>query len=130
MDNFTRSLMFNRYFTADNIIHHWTTSLQQQNQIQGYQLKRWMLPEISQLDGGKYTLKQISNWPLYKIWYYATYFINASKVWFICIVHTNLSITGKKKKFPCTKLSMRNGRCENRLWVGAPRARQGSCRIW
>ena len=67
MDNFTRSLMFNRSFTADNIIHQWTTSLQQQNQIQGYQLKRWMLPELSQLDGGKYTLKQISNWPLYKI---------------------------------------------------------------
>jgi len=32
----------------------------------------------------------------YKIWYYVTYSINASKVWFICIVHTNLSnLVGK-----------------------------------
>ena len=71
--------------------------------------------------------------------------INASKVWLLCIVHTNLSINGdfvlytpihqlteKKKMFPCTKLSMRNGMCEhNRLLCArAPRARQDSCRIW
>ena len=44
-----------------------------------------------------YTLKRISNWPLYKIWYYATYLINASKVWLLCIVRTNLSINRQKK---------------------------------
>ena len=42
-----------------------------------------------------YTLERISNWPLYKI-YNATYLTNASKVWFLCIVHTNLSINGMK----------------------------------
>ena len=47
-----------------------------------------------------------SNWPLYKIWYYEIYLINASKLWLLCIVHTNLSIKGKKKMFPCT-----NRRC-------------------
>ena len=31
-----------------------------------------------------------------------------------------------KKTFPFTKLSMRNGRCENRLCARTPRARQGS----
>ena len=36
----------------------------------------------------------------------------------------------KEKSFPCTKLSMRNGRCENRLCARASRAWQGSCRIW
>ena len=44
-----------------------------------------------------YTLKRISNWPLYKIWYYATYLIDASKVWLLCIVHAIISINGKKK---------------------------------
>jgi len=44
-----------------------------------------------------YTLKRISNWPLYKIRYYAIYLINASKVLLLCIVHTNLLINGKKK---------------------------------
>ena len=34
-----------------------------------------------------YTLKRISNWPLYKTRYYATHLINASKVRFHCIVH-------------------------------------------
>ena len=43
------------------------------------------------------TLKQISNWPLYKIWYYVRYLINASKIWLPCIVHTNLSINWTKK---------------------------------
>ena len=43
-----------------------------------------------------YTLKRISNWSLYKIWYYATYLINPSKVWTLCIVHTYLSINRKK----------------------------------
>jgi len=28
------------------------------------------------------------------------------------------------------KQSMWNGRCQNRLWARAPRAWQGSCRIW
>jgi len=27
------------------------------------------------------------------------YLINASKVWLLCIVHTNLSIKGKKERF-------------------------------
>ena len=31
---------------------------------------------------------------------------------YFCIVHTNLSINGKKTTVPFTKLSMRNGRCE------------------
>ena len=75
-------------------------------------------------------LKRISNWPLYKIWYYATYLIDASKVWLLCIVHAIISINGKKKTFPCTKLSMRNGECEHRSCVRATRARQRSCRIW
>ena len=58
----------------------------------------------------EYTLKRSSNWSLYKTRYCATYLINASKVWLLCIVHTYLSINGKKKKVPCTKLSLRNGR--------------------
>ena len=36
----------------------------------------------------------------------------------------------ERKKCPCTKLSIRNGRCKNRLCARAPRARHGSCRIW
>ena len=49
----------------------------------------------------------------------------------LSIVHTNISIKGERKNtFPCTKLSMRNGRCVNRLCARAPRARQGSCQIW
>jgi len=48
----------------------------------------------------------------------------------LCIVHTNLTINGKKITFPCTKLSMRNGKREYKLCARAPRARQGSCRIW
>jgi len=47
----------------------------------------------------EYTLKRSSNWSLYKIRYCATYLINASKVWLLCIVHTYLSINGKKKMF-------------------------------
>jgi len=43
-----------------------------------------------------HTLKRISNWPLYKTGYCATYLINASNVWLLCIVHINLSINGKK----------------------------------
>ena len=46
-----------------------------------------------------------------------------------CIVHTNLSINGKKKTFPYTKLSKRNNTCEHRLCACAPHARQGSCQI-
>ena len=64
-----------------------------------------------------YTLKRLSNWPLYKIWYYATYLINATKVWLLFIVHNNLSNNGKKKTCPCTKLSMWNSRCEKRFLV-------------
>ena len=75
-----------------------------------------------------YVLKRISNWPLYKIWYYATYLINAFKVWLFCFVHTNLSINGKKTCFH--KTTMRNDRYENRLCARAPRARLASCRIW
>ena len=54
-----------------------------------------------------------------------TYLINASEVWSLCIVHTNLPTNGKKKH-SCTKLSMRNDKCENRLCTRAPPARQGS----
>ena len=61
-----------------------------------------------------YTLKQIYNWPLYKIWYYATYLIDASKVWLLCIVHTNLLINGRKKHFhvqncPCGTVGAKIG---------------------
>ena len=42
---------------------------------------------------------------------------------YFCIVHTNLSINGKK-------LSMRNGRCENvRKCAQAPRVRQCSVKF-
>ena len=33
------------------------------------------------------------------MWSYATYLINATKVWLLCIVHTNISITGNKERF-------------------------------
>ena len=33
----------------------------------------------------------------YELWYNATYLINASKVWLLCIVHINQSINGKKR---------------------------------
>jgi len=56
--------------------------------------------------------------------------VNASKVWLLSIVDINLSISGKKAPFSCTKLTMRNCRSEIRLCAGAPRAWQGSCRIW
>ena len=36
----------------------------------------------------------------------------------------------REKTFPCTKLSMQNGRCENRLCARIPCAWQGSYRIW
>ena len=52
------------------------------------------------------TVKLISNWPLYKIWYCATYVINVSEVWLLCIVYTNLSINRKK-----TLLHIQNCRC-------------------
>ena len=53
------------------------------------------------------------------------------KVWLLCIVNTNLSINGKKKKlFHVQKLSMRNDLCEIRLCARALLAQQGSCRIW
>jgi len=39
-------------------------------------------------------------------------------------------LTERKNTFPQTKLSMRYDRCEHRLSARAPRARQGSCRIW
>ena len=48
-----------------------------------------------------YTLKRISNCPLYKIRYYATY-LTSSKSWLLCKVHTNLSINRTKETFPCT----------------------------
>ena len=62
-----------------------------------------------------YTLiKRISHWPLYKIWYHATYVINASTVWLLCIVHTDISINVKKKRFhvqncPCRMVGANNG---------------------
>jgi len=46
------------------------------------------------------------------------------------VLYTQISINRKKKTFPCTKLSMRNGRCGNRLFARAPRAWQGYCWIW
>ena len=39
--------------------------------------------------------------------YYSTYLVNASKVWLLSIVDINLSISGKKAPFSCTKLTMR-----------------------
>ena len=44
----------------------------------------------------------------------ATYLINASEVWLLCIVHTILSINGKKKRFhvqihPCGTLDAEIG---------------------
>jgi len=35
-------------------------------------------------------------------------------------------LTERKKRFPCTELSIRNGRCEHRCCARAPCARQGS----
>jgi len=44
------------------------------------------------------------------------------------VLHTRIYRLTERKRFPCAKLSMWNGTCENRLW--SPRARQGSCQIW
>ena len=41
------------------------------------------------------TLKRISNWPLYKLWYFAIYLIKTSKVWLFRIMHIALSINSK-----------------------------------
>ena len=76
-----------------------------------------------------YTLRRISNWPPYNIWYYVTYLINKSKVWLFLYLHTNLSIYRKKNMYLCTKSFMRNGRCENSIYARVPRAQHGSCRI-
>ena len=61
----------------------------------------------------KYTLKRISNWPLYKVWYFATYLTSASKVWSLYIVHTNISINGKKRSHiqncPCGTVGAKIG---------------------
>ena len=47
------------------------------------------------------------------------------------VLYTSLcQLTERKKTFPFTKLSMWNGRCEHGLCARAPRARQGSGRIW
>jgi len=51
---------------------------------------------------------------LYELWYYATYLINASKVWLLCIVHINQSINGKKrfhvkKNCPCGTVDAKIG---------------------
>jgi len=62
------------------------------------------LRQIPYISGTNYVhihLNGYFNWPLYQIRYYSTYSINASKVWLLCIVHTNLSINGKKQTFPC-----------------------------
>ena len=45
------------------------------------------------------------------------------------VLYTPIYRLTEQKKFLCTKLSMRNGRCENSLCSRTPRARQGSCRI-
>jgi len=48
--------------------------------------------------------------------------INESKNVLLCIVYTPIyRLTEKKKTFPCTKLSIQNGRWENRLCARAPR---------
>jgi len=48
-----------------------------------------------------------------------------------CVIFTLIyQLLEWKDTFPCTQVSMRNGRCENRLCPRAPRARQCSCRIW
>ena len=59
-------------------------------------------------------IKRIPNWPLYKIWYYATYLMNVSKSWLHCIVQTNLSIKQTKKCFqvhncPCGTVGANKG---------------------
>ena len=53
-----------------------------------------------------YTLQRFSNWPPYKIWYYAIYLINDLKLSYFCIVHTNLSIYRKK-----TRIHVQNHPC-------------------
>jgi len=57
--------------------------------------------------------------------------IIATNVWLVVLYCTHQFIDyGKKTKtFPCRKLSMLNGSCENRLCAWAPRVRQGSYRI-
>jgi len=46
------------------------------------------------------------------------------------VLYTPIYRLTERKRFPCTKLSMQNGGCENRLCALASRVRQGSCRIW
>ena len=77
-----------------------------------------------------YTLQRFSNWPPYKIWYYATYLIKKYKVWlFLYCTHQSIDLQ-KENTYSCTKSSMLNGRCENSQCARIPRARHGSCRIW
>ena len=76
------------------------------------------------------TLRRFSNWPPYKIWYYATYLIKKYKVWlFLYCTHQSIDLQ-KENTYSCTKSSMLNGRCENSQCARVPRARHGSCRIW
>ena len=76
------------------------------------------------------TLRGISNWSLYKIWYYATYLINKSKVGlFLYCTHQSIDFQ-KENAHSCTKSSMRNGRCESSQWARVSRVWHDSCRIW
>ena len=51
------------------------------------------------------TLRQISNWPPYKIWYYVTYLINKSKVWlFLFCTHQSIDLQ-KENTYSCTKIA-------------------------
>ena len=72
-----------------------------------------------------YTLKQISNWPLYKKLCFAIFAISTSKVRLFCVMHTDLWIIRKNTCFyvqnhPCgtvgAKISMCSGSsCTARL---------------
>ena len=64
------------------------------------------------------TLKQISNWPLYKIWFYAIYSINLSQVFvFLQCKHQSMGLQ-KENTCSCTKPFMRNGlSVENSVWL-------------
>ena len=48
------------------------------------------------------------------MWFYEIYLINASKIWLFCILHTNLLINRKKKRFhvqncPCGTVGQKKG---------------------
>ena len=78
------------------------------------------------------TLKRISNWSLYKIWYYNYATLLKQCIWSLVTLYCTpiYRLTERKNPFPCTKLSMQNGRCEIKLCAQAPLARQGNNQIW